>query len=64
MCFDHFVDINGFDKGNNIPGFKEEYKNVDGGGRISSVGDILNLKRLILISNVGMFNLEDQCLIP
>ena len=32
MCFDHFVDINGFDKGNNIPGFKEEYKNVDGGG--------------------------------
>ena len=53
MCFDHFVDINGFDKGNNIPGFKEEYKNeIKGsgwGGRISSVGDILNLKRLILI---------------
>ena len=42
MCCDHFVDINGFDKGNNIPGFKEEYrtrlKRV-GGGRISGVGD-------------------------
>ena len=43
MCFDHFVDINGFDKGNNIPGFKEEYKNEikgSGWGGVYQVSEI------------------------